>query len=144
MFQYHTGPIKRRDKTSDNTAIPVCFNTTLVQLKGDGGWAGDRTRTSCFNTTLVQLKGQAPLSLRSSRLRFNTTLVQLKVRCSSIEKDRCPTFQYHTGPIKRYIVTPANAPLFQGFNTTLVQLKGKIIERSLQRSLSVSIPHWSN
>ena len=52
-------------------------------------------------------------------------------------------FQFHTGSIKS---EPGNAKLafvLQGFNSTLVQLKGSDLSR-VGDDLDVSIPHWFN
>ena len=58
----------------------VCFNSTLVQLKGDRTLKNGPMST-CFNSTLVQLKGKNFSQKHQSKSSFNSTLVQLKVYC---------------------------------------------------------------
>ena len=56
LFQFHTGSIK------SNATIHACI------------------RSVCFNSTLVRLKGQHAHQAEGGVLRFNSTLVRLKAK----------------------------------------------------------------
>ena len=55
----------------------IGFNSTLVQLKGNGNLA-TLGMVESFNSTLVQLKGDVAVLNANGHVRFNSTLVQLK------------------------------------------------------------------
>ena len=60
-----------------------CFNSTLVQLKGDL-LPPVVAHYESFNSTLVQLKGLRRYAILSGEICFNSTLVQLKVAVANI------------------------------------------------------------
>ena len=62
----------------------VCFNSTLVQLKGTENY-NISLDVICFNSTLVQLKVICFYLLFKAGESFNSTLVQLKEKINNIQ-----------------------------------------------------------
>ena len=120
-FQYHTGPIKSLILSAKEIAS-LCFNTTLVQLKGD----------------------QCLYELAKQRKRFNTTLVQLKVQSSATQEKLLTLFQYHTGPIKSSLDESPTRSRRTKFQYHTGPIKSPNISIEPQTPHVVSIPHWSN
>ncbi len=75
MFQFYLSSIKSR-KHPYVVFSQFSFNSTLVQLKGEG--KKKIVKKNSFNSTLVQLKEISGVRIKLHLLRFNSTLVQLK------------------------------------------------------------------
>ena len=75
-FQFHNGSIKRPCAVGWRHRR-ICFNSTMVRLKGYGGSAAGAIQTS-FNSTMVRLKVIVIQSTGNIRICFNSTMVRLK------------------------------------------------------------------
>ena len=76
MFQFYLSSIKRNIHAIHRIS-ELCFNSTLVQLKGNCSFSL-ASNHSCFNSTLVQLKDVRAELKETRNYSFNSTLVQLK------------------------------------------------------------------
>ena len=86
VFQFYLSSIKSGFDSITQSA-KLCFNSTLVQLKGITYlcYTGGYTR---FNSTLVQLKVKRQAGHVPQGTSFNSTLVQLKADCVIESKPR--------------------------------------------------------
>ena len=76
----------------------------------------------CFNSTLVQLKGGESTGFHSMGKKFQFYLSSIKRGASSFLRSSICLFQFYLSSIKRYKIMEENT-LVKGFNSTLVQLK---------------------
>ena len=77
----------------------LCFNSTLVQLKGSNTSIEDINQL-CFNSTLVQLKDLERRLLLMQFQSFNSTLVQLKATPKFDGISLVVEFQFYLSSIK--------------------------------------------
>ena len=122
----------------------LCFNSTVVRLKGRGSKAYP-TQTTCFNSTVVRLKAwwrtsihdyvpefqfhsgsikrvESQLWSEKPKSCFNSTVVRLKVARRQATGMLTRQFQFHSGSIKSFKLRCATSYSYC-FNSTVVRLK---------------------
>ena len=97
-FQFYDSAIKR--VFLSHCFLPIlCFNSTIVRLKGFAQFARSYSNNS-FNSTIVRLKVRFPICLSFFPICFNSTIVRLKVSCGLKPSNIC-MFQFYNSAIKR-------------------------------------------
>ena len=78
----------------------LCFNPTLVRLRGSSPGVLGIWNMSGFNPTLVRLRGSPEAVVRQAVQRFNPTLVRLRAHPGAACLLVCAPFQSHAGSIE--------------------------------------------
>ena len=80
----------------------------------------------CFNSTLVQLKGGESTGFHSMGKKFQFYLSSIKRKEQADARKAVVEFQFYLSSIKRCSIKGLYLE-FTGFNSTLVQLKGVLL-----------------
>ena len=99
----------------------VCFNSTLVQLKG-GESTGFHSMGKKFQFYLSSIKRNQKWRVKTREVMFQFYLSSIKRIASALLGGSYKEFQFYLSSIKSLLVIALRSVLL-GFNSTLVQLK---------------------
>ena len=142
---FNSSLVLLKDGLSPCTPGPsLRFNSSLVLLKAGAVGGPHRVIRICFNSSLVPLKGTTPSPITPSRTpSFSSSLVLLKeVSLATGQTARLDMFQFQPGSIKRGGMCWGSWIRVSSFNSSLVLLKDGVSTCTLSTAESVSIPAW--